>query len=210
MTTVSLQRATQIANRIRLATTFETKPEEDDYYARRRAKKTKPTFVTSVEVNIDGNPRQTADALRLNLHKHKNTLFRLMEIGTRLRTSIASRQVEAGVNALVTERVMVVEKIKMLEALVASVEIGVYEGTALDASAAAARSRLSNATQGAVTATISTPLLTKEDRDDLTTELRALRSRQFEIDDQLSAKNATSVVTVDQDDYGFLKEHGYA
>jgi len=214
MATMTLQRASQIANRIRSETTFEQKPDEDDYgYRRRGQKKTKPTFVTSVEINIDGDPRHTVDDLRLDLLKRKATLFKLMEIGTRLRTSIALRQTETGdcgINALVTERVMVVEQIKMLEALLNSVETEVYDGRTFDARVNATVARLSKSVSGTGSATVSTPLLTKEDRDEILNELRSRRSRQFEIDDQLSGKNATSMITVSEVDLAFLRENGFA
>jgi hypothetical protein len=210
MATMTLQRATQIANRIRLETTFEQRPDEDEYGYRRRQKKAKATFVTNVDVNIDGKPREVVDTLRQDLQKRKTMLFKLMEIGTRLRTSIAVKQAEGGINALVTERVMVVEQIKMLDALLSSVETAVFDGHAFDARVLATQSRLSNATTGAASASINTPLLTKEDRDNLQSELRDRRSRQFEIDDQLSAKNATNMITVSDGDLSFLREAGYA
>jgi hypothetical protein len=210
MPQITLQRAAHVFNRIKAETAFSTET-EDAYtgYGRRR-NRPRNTFTLSVDVSVDQQVRQQADAYR-NLALGKlEKLFALMEIGTRIRAATTQRQATAGITALVTRRVMVVQQIAVLEHLLESVEAGVYAPESIEQQATLIKQRLNASTQGNTTATVSTVVLTADDREKLTRRLAATRSALMGIDDELATLNAMHYIEVSSDDMKVLQEAGLA
>jgi hypothetical protein len=213
MPTATLQRAAQIRNRINTATEFSVNPTEPDPYGYRRRghKVTKNTFNLTVNLNVDGNVVPQADEFRKVALDKKNLIFTLMGIGTRIRTAMAAKQTECGVAPLVTLRVEIDQKIKMLDYMVGEVATAIYDRGALGPQAEIMRQRLNTASRGeATTAAIKTPVLTAEDREMLTQELRGLKSELMRLDDKLASLNAINSIAIRDEDMRILEAEGLA
>lgn len=211
MTLMTLQRAAQVFNRIKAETAFSTAPDEDDPYSyRRRGKpKTKNTFTLSVNLSVDGPVVQQAEAYRRLAISKKDQMFLLMRIGTTIRTATGRKQAEVGVSALVTERVELTQKVAILEHLVEAVETSTLNQELLQQQAEAIKGRLSSTVARETTAIVATSVLTSQDRDDLTAELREIRSTMMSLDDKLAGLN-TNTITISDEDFKVLQEAGLA
>lgn len=212
MVQMTLQRAQHVFNRIKAETAFATAEEEDPYagYGRRRPKTARNTFTLSINVSVDHPVRQQADAYRALALDKLDKMFALMEIGTRIRTATTEKQAHAGITALVTRRVMIVQQIQILDHLLQSVETGVYVPEMVENQAELIKKRLDSSASNTTTANISTVVLTSEDRVQLTTKLTASKSTLMWIDDHLATMNATNHIEVSTEDNKVLQETGLA
>jgi hypothetical protein len=212
MPTMTLQRAAQVFNRIKAETAFSTGPDEDDPYAYRRRGKppTKNTFNLSVTLSVDGPVVQQAEAYQRAALGKKDQMFTLMSIGTRVRVAMGKKQADSGVSALVTERVEIAQKIKILEHILDAIETSVLNSGLLSEQAEAIKLRMGSTMARETTAQVSTSVLTDDDRQALTADLRAWRSHLMGIDDKLAGLNATNSITVTDEDFKILQEAGLA
>lgn len=212
MAQMTLQRAAHVFNRIKAETAFSATSTEDDPYSSYRRRSRTPhraTFTLNINVSVDHPVKQQVDAYRRLATEKMAKLFRLMEIGTRIRTAVTQVQAKVGITALVTQRVMVVNQIAILEHLLESVETSVYVPELVEQQAETIKRRLNNSTiQNSTTATVSTPVLTSEDRTELNGKLAAARSALMGIDDELATLNATNHIDVDMADLKVLQEAG--
>ncbi len=212
MPAVTLQRAAQIFNRIKAETTFATEPDDDEYGYRRRgrATKAKATFTLSVTLSVDGPVVQQAEAYRTLVLAKKNQMFGLMTIGSEIRHQMALKQTSVGVSKLVTNRVMVVQKIKILEHLIEAIETQTLNAELLGSQAEAIKQRLAVSTTATTSAMVGSTVLTAEDREALNREVREQRSTLMAIDDELSRLNAANTITIPDGDFKTLQEAGLA
>jgi hypothetical protein len=205
MATILLRRVTQIANRIKTETAFEVEQEDDYSYGRRRAKKIK-TLNPQATISIDGDPNRRVAALRENLLSRKNQILRLMEIATRIRTAMAVKQAECGVTALVTKRVGLINRQKILEYLIDSTATNTLNEKEFNEQCIAMRQRLANATGGVATADIPTVLLTDNDHQQIQIELGAVKRELLDIDDKLAQLNSSNSIEVNDEDEAYLRD----
>lgn len=213
MAQLSLNRAKQISNRIKAETAFGV--EEDDAYAGYgRRRRTSPAQRNSITLNgsfsVDGPVGQQAEAYRRAAIGKVDKMFALMEIGTKLRVEMAIKNAECGVTQLVTRRVMVDQKIRILDHILQQIETDVLNTDLLIKQAEAIKGRLASATSNATTAQVATNVLTHEDRNNYTDCLTELRSELMMIDDTLGRHNATNEITIDDDDLAKLRAYGLA
>jgi len=212
MSAVLLRRAQQIANRVSAESAIEVDRPDDDFgYGRRRTKKVK-VLETTATINIDGDPKRRATILHDALLSRANEMMQLIEIGIRLRQAIASKQAQVGVTPLVTMRVGLLNRQKILEQLVNSAANGVLDIEDLDARVKAMRNRLTNVTttHGTASADITTVLLTDADRKAFEQELTNVKRALLDVDDKLGQLNATHTVDISDDDEKFLRDRGIA
>lgn len=212
MTTMTLKRATHVFNRIKTETSFQTEVEDaySGYGRSRHRDRQHNPFTLAINISVDDHVKQQADAYRRLALSKKDRMFGLMEIGTKIRAAMIVQQAKCGVTDLVTTRVMVINKIKVLEHLLEAVETSVLVPDQLERQAEVIRTRLASSTQGTTTANVSTPILNSEDRDDLTRELNGQRSNLMRIDDELETLNVTNQISVNDEDLKVLQEAGLA
>lgn len=211
MASLSLNRAKQISNRIKTETAFGAEDEDSYEYSRRRRTPAQRNAVTlKATFSVDGPVAQQAEAYRRAARGKVDKMFALMEIGTKLRASLAKKNAECGVTELVTRRVMVDQKIRILDQILQQIETDVLNVELLVAQAEAIKNRLSSAASTATTGQVSTNVLTHDDREELTGKLTRLRSELMSIDDELGRKNANNEIAIDDTDLATLREYGLA
>lgn len=212
MSSILLRRAQQIANRVSAESAIEVDRQDDDYgFGRRRNKKVK-VLDTSATINIDGDPKRRATILHDALLTRANEMMKLIEIGIRFRQAIAAKQAQVGVTPLVTMRVGLLNRQKILEQLVNATESGILDIDELDARVKAMRNRLTNVTttHGTASADITTVLLTETDRKAFESELTSVKRALLDVDDELGQLNATHTVDISDEDEQFLRDRGIA
>jgi hypothetical protein len=217
---VSLRRASQIINAIQRRIEPPREEPEEDVYGRRRRRHAKSVNPLAVVASVDVDTADVAGVLarRAELRLKMEMTWRLMGVLTVLRKAVGGANHQCGIASLVTSRAGLLRKQQILDGMIkeltgASTLDECDLKTKLDAlreriAAMAARPSSRYGEPETPADKLSVPLLTAADHRDLQRDLLAVNRRLVEIDDQLSAKNASNKIVIDDGDAEVLEAEG--
>lgn len=207
MPKLTLRRAGQIVNRLKRETT--TAPGSDDDWSPRQRRRSGMTFETNLSMTIDTASPLRVLAAREELYEKLELRLELMAIETRLRSAVGIEQASCGVSSLVTERVMVVNKQAVFDALLTESDGEVFNQDQFVADLAGQKEWMRTASSSHERH-VTTPVLTASNRKDIEVRRNAQRRRLLEIDDMLAGLNSVNTVEIDERDLKLLSEQGLA
>jgi hypothetical protein len=217
---VSLRRASQIINAIQRRIEPPREEPEEDVYSRRRRRHTKSVNPLAAVVSVDVDTTVAAGVLarRAELQLKMEVTWRLMEVLTALRKAVGTANHQCGIASLVTSRAGLLRKQQILDGMIRELAAaGTLDEDELERKLDALRDRI--AAMAARPSSrygepetpadkLSVPLLTADDHRALRLDLLAVNRRLVEIDDQLSAKNASNKIVIDDGDAEVLEAEG--
>lgn len=202
-TTLTLRRATRITNQIK----NELTAVEPVGYSHRGHDGLYPTFIT---VDIDLEPIQRVAKAREDLLAKLKRWQDLSEVQTKLRQMIGHKNTEVGITDLVTEQVGLQRFLKILDAFI-NPGSSPFDDAALTKKIETMRQRLAAVRESSLTphmTEITTPILTAMDQHDLWSLGFSIKQRLAEIDETLAQKNASTTITIDEQDHNTLIKYG--
>jgi hypothetical protein len=217
---VSLRRASQIINAIQRRIEPPREEPEEDSYGRRRRRHTKSVNPLAAVASVDVDTTVLAGVLarRVELRRKMEATWRLMEVLTALRNAVGAANHQYGIASLVTSRAGMLRKQQILDGMIKELAAaGTLDENELERKLDALRDRI--AAMAARPSSrygepetpadkLSVPLLTVADHRELQRDLLAVNRRLVEIDDQLSAKNASNKIAIDGGDVEVLEAEG--
>jgi hypothetical protein len=217
---VSLRRASQIINAIQRRIEPPREEPEEDVYSRRRRRHTKSVNPLAAVVSVDVDTTVAAGVLarRAELQLKMEVTWRLMEVLTALRKAVGTANHQCGIASLVTSRAGLLRKQQILDGMIKELtSAGTLDEGELERKLDALRDRI--AAMAARPSSrygepetpadkLSVPLLTADDHRALRLDLLAVNRRLVEIDDQLSAKNASNRIAIDGSEVEVLEAEG--